>query len=624
MKRTATLALSAAFVAALATAFVSCGNADGAAKSSKQTKKVARTFSYNKSGEITKGNATENDSVTISIAATSDLHGRIYPWSYATDSADNSGVGFAQTDTIVKDIKAQYPDTLLIDIGDSMQDNSAELFIDLDTHPMVQALNMLKYDLWVPGNHEFNFGLDFLERNFENFDGRVVCSNIKYADSGKNYVLPYQIYVVDGVRVAIVGATAPHIKQWEASSPEHFQNLDFTNPIDSLKETVKSIEGQYDLLVAAVHISRQGEYEEEGKSGAFQIAEAVPELDAIIAGHEHATYCEKVNDTWVLEPGRYGSHVALTKFNMKKDENGKWILEGVEAENIATKGKETSPEVMDAFKSTHEKARDVANEVVGKVSADFVDGVDYITGADEITTMPRAQIEDTALMDLINEVQMYYTGAQISTAALFNFDQNLKAGDFKRKDVAFIYKYDNSLMGVNITGENLLKYMEWTVGYYQSAKDGDVTIAFNPDFRAYNYDMLSGINYEIDLSKPQGSRIVNATLDGKPIEPSATYKLAVNNYRFGTLMSNGWATMNDVYYSSANDTMPAIRDLIVKYTQEQLGGTLTPKCDHNWRIVGLPSSFNDEATIAKIKSGDIKIPSSSDGRTPNVKAIQKQ
>ena len=98
----------------------------------------------------------------------------------------------------------------------------------------------------------------------------------------------------------------------------------------------------------------------------------------------------------------------------------------------------------------------------------------------------------------------------------------------------------------------------------------------------------------------------------------------MNNYRFGTLMSNGWATLDDVYYSSANDVNPAIRDLIVKYTQEQLGGTLTPKCDHNWKIVGLPDTFNDEETLEKIRSGEIKIPRSSDGRTPNVEAVQKQ
>ncbi len=599
--------------------------AGGKSDSGSSAKKAGGNFNYTKSGPLTKGTAATGDTVTISVAATSDMHGRIYPWEYATDTPSNN-TGFAKTDTIVKQIKAQYPDTLLIDIGDSMQDNSAELFIDMDTHPMVQALNMLKYDVWIPGNHEFNFGLDFLQRNFQNFEGRVVCSNIKYADSGKNYLLPYQIYTIDGVRVAVVGATAPHVTQWEASAPDHFQNLDFTDPIASLKETVKSIEGQYDVLVAAVHISRQGEYEAEGKSGAFQIAEAVPELDIIFAGHEHATYCEKVNNTWVLEPGKYGSQVSVAKFDMKKD-GDKWKLVNVTAENIDTKNVSDSSEVLTAFKSVDEKSKSNANQVVGKVAADFIpEGADFITGADHVTTMPRAQVTDTALMDIINTVQLYYTKADISTAALFNFDQNLKAGDFKRKDVAFIYKYDNTLMGVNITGKNLLAYMEWTLDYFQTAKDGDVTIAFNPNFRAYNYDMLAGITYEVDLSKPAGQRAVNVKFNGQPIDPNKTYKLAVNNYRFGTLKSKGWAKESDIYFNSVNDLplTSTVRDLIVKYVQENMKGTLKPSCDNNWKIVGLPKSFNDPATIEKIKAGKITIPASSDGRTPNVKAVRVQ
>jgi len=593
----------------------------GYTKTVKKCVKKNPNFTYEKSGDITMGEADDAKDMTIAIAATSDMHGRIYPWEYAIDEADDDA-GYALTDTIVNQIKANYTNTILVDVGDLMQDNSAELFIKYNTHPMVEAMNLLKYDLWVPGNHEFNYGLPFIERNFKHFDGRVICANILKADTGKNYLLPYQIFNVKGARVAIVGAIAPHIKQWEASNPDHYKNLEFIDPIQSLKETVKELKGKYDVLVAAVHISRNGEYEAEFKTGAFQIAEAVPEFDAIIAGHEHATYCEKINDTWVLEPGRYGSHVSLTKFDLKK-EDGKWKLVNVEAENLSTKGVEPSEKVMKKFKWVHEKSLANANEIVGKVEADFVEGVDFITGEEKVSTMPRAQLEDTALMDLINEVQTYYAKSELSTAALFNTNQNLKAGDFKRKDVAFIYKYDNTLMGINITGENLLKYMEWTVGYYQSTKEGDVTIAFNPDFRAYNYDMLSGINYEIDLSQPEGKRIKNATIKGKAVDPKATYKIAVNNYRFGTLSSNGWATQDDVYYSSVNESKPTIRDLIVKYTNEVLKGKLSPKCDNNWKIVGLPKSFNDPATIEKIKSGEIKIPRSSDGRTPNVEPVKK-
>ena len=253
-------------LALLCVSFVSFAFAGG--KKDKTAKKVVNTFSYDKSGVVSKGTAVSGDSAVITIAATSDMHGRIYPWEYAIDAPDDDA-GFALTDTVVQKIKSEYPDTLLIDIGDSMQDNSAELFVDMDTHPMIQTMNFLGYDVWVPGNHEFNFGLDFLQRNFKNFDGRVVCSNIVYADSGKPYVLPYQIFDIEGIKVAVIGSTAPHVSTWEASAPEHFQNLDFLDPIECMKKTVQELEGKYDILVAAVHISRQGEYDQEGKTGAF-------------------------------------------------------------------------------------------------------------------------------------------------------------------------------------------------------------------------------------------------------------------------------------------------------------------------------------------------------------------
>lgn len=313
-------------------------------------------FSYSKSGDIIiKGNPTNDDTITIAVAATSDMHGRIYPWDYTNNESDDDA-GFALTDTVVNKIKSEYPNTLLIDVGDLMQDNKAELFLNHYTHPMVRALNFLKYDVWIPGNHEFNYGLDFLEKNVRHFCGRVVCSNIEYADSHEYYLFfPYQIFIVAGVRVAVVGVTAPHIKQWEAGNPDHFKNLEFTDPIESLKKTIKSIEGRYDILIGAAHISRNGEYEAQGKSGVFQIAEAIPEFDAIFAGHEHATYCKSINNIWVLEPGGFGSHVSFAKFEMKK-ENDKWKIVTLEAKNISTKGVEASDRVIKKFKWVHDQS----------------------------------------------------------------------------------------------------------------------------------------------------------------------------------------------------------------------------------------------------------------------------
>lgn len=578
-------------------------------------------YNYAKSGEIVLSENSGEDNVVIGILATSDVHGRIYPWDYAIDDADNDA-GYALTYGVVKEFKQMFPDTLLIDIGDTVQDNSAELFNDLAVHPMVQAMNVMGYDVWIPGNHEFNFGLDFLQRNFDGFDGRVVCTNI-VKESGEHYVLPYQIYVIKGIRVLVVGGVAPHIPLWEASSPEHFQGLDFTDPISAVKDTIAKLEGQYDVAVAAMHMGREGEYQYAGKGGVYLLAEEVPELDLILAGHEHATYCTDVNGTWVMEPGKYGAEVAAALISLEQ-KNGKWMISDIKAENISTKNRATDPEIMKDFKWVDDESRENANTVVGEIMADFIpEGVDYITGKSKVTTMARAQVEDTAVVDLINTVQKFYTDADVSSAALFQSDSTLNKGDFMKKDVAFIYKYNNTLMGVWITGKNLLDYMEWSASFYNTSKPGDVTVSFNENIRGYNYDMFAGVNYKIDVSKESGSRIVNATINGKAIDPNKKYKLAVNNYRFGTISSHGWVTQDDVYYDSyqENQTAPEVRHLIVKYVQEELGGKLEPVCDHNWEIIGMSKEFNNPAVIAKIASGDITIPTSEDGRTYNVRAV---
>jgi 2',3'-cyclic-nucleotide 2'-phosphodiesterase/3'-nucleotidase len=578
-----------------------------------------KAFNYSKMGDVVKGKATSANEVTINIAATSDIHGRLYPYEYATDQPVD-GAGYALTYDVVKQIKANNPDTLLLDIGDVLQDNSAELFNDMDVHPMVEALNYMNYDLWVPGNHEFNFGLAFLERNLEAFNGRAVSSNIVYKDGSGYFVNPYQIFVIDGVRVAVVGGIAPHVAQWEASTPEHFQGLDFENPVEAVKKTVAALEGKYDVLIAAMHLSRHGEYDMENIGGVFNLAEEVPEIDLIIAGHEHATYCEKVNDTWVLEPGAYGAQVSFGEIKVAK-ENGEWVVVNVNAKNIATKGLVADEGLTEKFAFVDEASLKDARTEIGQVTEDFVAGVDYITGENHVTTMPTTQMEDTAVIDLINIVQMKCADAQIASCATFNSDQALFKGPLQKKDMAFIYKYSNTLNGVNMSGANLKAYMEWSASFYNTYKDGDVTVSFNPEKRSYNYDMFSGINYKIDISKEAGSRIVDATVDGKPLNLTSTYKVAVNNYRLGTLLTNGWVTDKDVYYTSANDIDATIRAKIMEYVMDDLGGKLAPVCDHNWSLTGLTDSFNNPKVLAAIKAGKIAIPSSSDGRTMNVKSV---
>lgn len=560
-------------------------------------------------------------SVTVTVLGSTDLHGRIYPWEYATDTEDIDA-GMAKIQTLIKQEKAANPNTILIDAGDTLQDNMADIFNNNPVHPMMEGLNYMGYDTWTLGNHEFNFGLDFLNKNIAAFKGKVLAANI-YKSDGSRFVEPYAIFEKAGVRIAVVGLIAPHIPRWEASTPEHFKDLTFTDPVEEAKKVVKELEGKYDVLVGSFHMGDTAEY--GNTDGALPIAEACPEFDVIFCGHKHAKFDNITSNSGVklIEPGNYGWALAKADITVEKTESG-WTVKDVVTKNLPTEKIAPDAEMLEQFKSVHETARTEANKVVGEITEDFISRVDYLTGADEITTMATAQIEDTAVVDLINEVQQYFAKSEISSAALFRNDSNLKKGDFKKKDVANIYMYENTLMGVNITGKNLKEYMEWSANYYNTYKDGDLAPGFNADIRGYNYDMFHGVNYEIDITKPSGSRIVNLTYKGEPIDENRIYKLALNNYRFGTLLSLNLVKAEDKYYDSTEEFGDAgrVRELIIKYVQENLKGKLVPKVDNNWKIVGAnyDHPLKDEI-IAKVKEGKISIPTSMDGRTLNVKAL---
>jgi len=560
-----------------------------------------------------------DDAKKITILGTSDLHGRIYAYDYATDTVDKDA-GLAKIQSIVKRERAIDPDALLIDMGDTVQDNSAELFNDLAVHPMVQAMNEMNYDIWTLGNHEFNFEKSFLDKNIAAFEGTVLSANIYQEGTNNRYVDGYKIFTIDGVRVAVVGMLPPNVPLWEAATPSHFTGLEFTTILTETAKLVTELEGKYDVLVGAFHF---GEDQRDNYPGMSELAEAFPQFDVMFGAHDHSKVTAEVNGVKLIEPGKYGWALAKAEISLKSTAAG-YEVTAVATENIETYNEVEDQGILDKFAFVHDTSVANANEVIGTVTADYVERVDFITGEAEVTTMPTAQVQDTALIDLINEVQMFYTGADISSAAAFKTDMNLVAGDFKRKNLADIYKYTNTLNGVNISGANLKEYMEWSASYFNTYTEGDVTVSFNENVRGYNFDMFAGVTYDIDISKEAGERITNLLLDGVAIDDAGIYKLAVNNYRLGTLLKNGWVTADDEYYNSDPEGLGdgRIRDLIGVYLMGELAGIATPSVDNNWKIIGadlMPTGY--EKVLELIISKDILIPTSEDGRTPNVKAI---
>lgn len=556
--------------------------------------------------------AFAQEKATVTILETSDIHGSIAPWDYATDSeADN---GLAKVATIVRQERAKDPSLLLVDCGDNLQDNLIEEFRNQKITPMVGAMNLMKYDVHVLGNHEFNFEFENLQKTIKTYKAPTVVANIYQAKNEKRWLKPYVIKKVNGVKIAVVGLIAPHVDTWEAATPDHFRGLKFTQPIDELDKALSELEGKADAVVVVSHYGPDGEY---GSIGMVPVAEKYGDKVAVFfIGHAHALINTKAsNGSLVLEPGAKGVDIAKATLNFEK-QNGKWVLTDKTGELLKVKGEkvEADKEIMDYNAPTHEASRKLANEVVGKVGANFLPGL-WWNGVKDI---PTAVVQDTAMMDLINNVQMKNAGADVSMAALFDASSNLTAGDFRKRDGVKVYKFDNTLFGVKVTGKQLKVVMEAQAGsFFNQYKAGDVTISFNPNMRLYLYDTFQGVNYDIDISEPAGKRIKNVTFRGEPLKDEEVLVLAVNNYRYGVLVKNGLISgkAEDVVFESKN----AVRDMISEYVKSE--GTIMPDCNNNWKITGTAFPLESERVYELLRSGQLQVEGSADGRTPNIKSV---
>lgn len=549
---------------------------------------------------------------SVTILETSDIHGAIAPWDYATDSAADNGL--AKAAAVIKQERAKDPGLLLVDCGDNLQDNLIEEFRNQKITPMVGAMNLMKYDMHVLGNHEFNFEFENLEKTVKTFKAPTVVANIYQTKNGKRWLKPYIIKKVNGVRIALVGLIAPHIDIWEAASPDHFRGLSFTQPVDELGKVLEELEGKADAVVVVAHYGEEGEY---GSDGMGLAAEKYGDKVAVFfVGHAHALVDKKAsNGALILEPAAKGTNIAKATLDFEK-KDGKWVLTDKKGELLKVKGANVEPdkEIMDYDEATHEASRKLANEVVGKVGADFLPSLWWNGVAD----IPTAVVQDTAMMDLINNVQLKNAGADVSMAALFDATSNLTAGDFRKRDGVKVYKFDNTLFGVKVTGKQLKAVMEAQAGnFFNQYKDGDVTISFNPNMRLYLYDTFQGVDYDIDISEPAGSRIKNVTFKGEPLKDDQSLVLAVNNYRYGVLVKKGLISgkPEDVVFESKN----AVRDMISDYVKSK--GTIMPECDNNWKIIGTAFPPESEKVYQMLRDGKLAVEKSADGRTPNIKSI---
>jgi len=603
--------------------------------------------------------AETNDKISLQILATSDSHGRFLPYDYAVNAPDTSG-SLAQIYTAVKQLRSQNPNnTILVDDGDIIQDNSENLFVNGSSNPMIAAMNQMGYDTLTYGNHEFNYGVPALKSVMIQFKGTALCGNV-YDKDGSRLAAPYTVVTRSGVKVGIIGMVTPNITRWDSANLSGYK---VTSPVEETKNAIAELKKQnVNTIIAVEHMGETEEYNEPGSS-VMDVLSQCPEIDAFVAGHFHdrivgdyfynktiytlnggkvtATDMDgstkaasmddynkaKANGTVIVEPNKWGKTLSQININLSKDSTGKYVIAN-KASDIATNAYDMSsktgvnynpdPDLTAALQTYHKTAIDDANTSIGTLK-----GGD-LSPQNEINGIGQAKLQPTPMIDLINKVQMYYgekiAGHKIdvSSAAMFKDSQNIAEGTIKKCDTANIYQFDNTLYVLKITGAQLKKYMEWSASYYNTFKQGDLTISFNKSIPGYNYDMFSGVKYNVDISKEPGNRIVNLTkMDGTAIGDSDELYMTVNNYRAGTQLLKA----GPVY--GANDSLPTfvgesdktdglgegrVRDLIGTYIQNVKGGTITPDCDNNWSVIGYNWNSHERALAAKyINNGSIAL-----------------
>ncbi|WP_370511689.1 bifunctional UDP-sugar hydrolase/5'-nucleotidase [Brevibacillus sp. AG162] len=566
----------------------------------------------------------------ITLLGTSDIHGRFMPWDYALDGPNQNG-SMTQLFTMIKEIRKENPNTVLLDAGDSIQDNSAELFNDQPQSPVMVAMNEMNYDAWAFGNHEFNFGLDVLDKVSSQYKGAVLAGNI-YKENGERFLPAYTIIERAGVKIGVIGMNTPMITDFEKGT-DHLDGLVIKNPVEETKKAVKELEGKVDVMIGLMHMGIENENGIPG-TGVADIANAVPELTAIFAGHMHKLVKkEEINGVLITEPDKYGTHLSRIDLTFEK-KDGKLVLTDKEATAVPVKGADGTLAVSDAaletkLKPFHEFARADANIVVAELK-----GMDLVP-KNEIEGIPTVQIQETPLSDFFHEVMLYYSKADVVAHQIDNDKAKLDVGPIKKKDIAYNYQYAGGEITVyKVTGKDLKDYMEWAVGYFNSTRAGDVTVSFDPKRRASKYstnDFFGGVKYEIDLTKPYGSRITNLRkLDETPIKATDSLKLGMNAYRMEALQAKGgalegrkfeqlWSSKDN---SAFGETGGTIRNRAIAYLKEVKKGVYEPKVQNNWKITGVDATAPERKDVVElINAGILSVPKTADGKYTNIASI---
>ncbi len=532
--------------------------------------------------------------VNIKLLGTSDVHGRIVPWSYGADVEDKSG-SYAQIATYVKDVRKNNKNVVLVEVGDAIQDNQVDVFAKdkkyYKDHPIPKVLNEMKYDIFVLGNHEFNFGMKALDEILKDIKAKKLTANFYHKKNDKRYIDATTIIEKDGVKLGIIGLSTPMSAKFEEDTG-NLKDMKFTSPTEEARTQVEKLKAKgVDAIIVIAHMGIENE-NKIPDTGMRDVINAVDGIDVVIAGHMHKDVpSETIKNTLITEPHRYGTVVSEVDLTFDINDKKEVKLVKKESKTVPVKELEADKKIAEIYKPYHEKLRELNNVVIGQTENEMVP-------QETKHRVSAAFSKDTGLSSFINDVEQHYSGADVVTFSFDHQKARMDKGDIKKKDIIFNYRYAGGDVTVyEMTGKQLKEYMEWSANYFDTIQPGDTEYRYNAERKKskyVTYDIFGGVNYKIDLRNPQGSKIVGLTLaDGKPVTDDMKLKVGMNSYRFAQLNGKGgiWEGQQIPVLWESKVAMGrekgTIQNMMIDYITNVKKGKIDGLSHNRWEITGL-------------------------------------